>query len=128
MRGDVPSKKKVLFEVSKGFDQYLQKYGRKHNLPLQYNDLLRYISSVSLTDFRGNDTLWETVYYSDLDTVELYEALTRIYALLKTDGDYSVMEHLTIDRIDYCMFRSEEHTSELQSRGHLVCRLLLEKK
>src|SRR5690625_5365490 len=29
------------------------------------------------------------------------------------------------DRLDP---RSEEHTSELQSRGHLVCRLLLEKK
>src|SRR5690625_5739355 len=31
---------------------------------------------------------------------------------------------------DYCeeVLRSEEHTSELQSRGHLVCRLLLEKK
>src|SRR5690625_5828673 len=28
--------------------------------------------------------------------------------------------------IFYCV-RSEEHTSELQSRGHLVCRLLLEK-
>src|SRR5207253_10477511 len=27
-----------------------------------------------------------------------------------------------------CGMRSEEHTSELQSRGHLVCRLLLEKK
>src|SRR5690625_6365410 len=27
-----------------------------------------------------------------------------------------------------CKVRSEEHTSELQSRGHLVCRLLLEKK
>src|SRR5207253_7279217 len=27
-----------------------------------------------------------------------------------------------------CSRRSEEHTSELQSRGHLVCRLLLEKK
>src|SRR5207253_10234827 len=26
------------------------------------------------------------------------------------------------------LWRSEEHTSELQSRGHLVCRLLLEKK
>src|SRR5690625_5899979 len=26
------------------------------------------------------------------------------------------------------VYRSEEHTSELQSRGHLVCRLLLEKK
>src|SRR5690625_2329703 len=30
--------------------------------------------------------------------------------------------------IDALMPRSEEHTSELQSRGHLVCRLLLEKK
>src|SRR5690625_7704649 len=28
----------------------------------------------------------------------------------------------------FSTFRSEEHTSELQSRGHLVCRLLLEKK
>src|SRR2546422_7187839 len=27
-----------------------------------------------------------------------------------------------------CAYRSEEHTSELQSRLHLVCRLLLEKK
>src|SRR5690554_7226620 len=27
-----------------------------------------------------------------------------------------------------CSWRSEEHTSELQSRPHLVCRLLLEKK
>src|SRR5690625_5670668 len=29
---------------------------------------------------------------------------------------------------DPLLHRSEEHTSELQSRGHLVCRLLLEKK
>src|SRR5690625_6786056 len=28
----------------------------------------------------------------------------------------------------HCSKRSEEHTSELQSRGHLVCRLLLENK
>src|SRR5690625_6668213 len=30
--------------------------------------------------------------------------------------------------VQYSTLRSEEHTSELQSRGHLVCRLLLEKK
>src|SRR5690625_6999956 len=30
--------------------------------------------------------------------------------------------------ISSTVWRSEEHTSELQSRGHLVCRLLLEKK
>src|SRR5256884_2734085 len=32
------------------------------------------------------------------------------------------------DRLDAAQVRSEEHTSELQSRLHLVCRLLLEKK
>src|SRR5437870_9125207 len=37
----------------------------------------------------------------------------------------------SIERATACevmKVRSEEHTSELQSRGHLVCRLLLEKK
>src|SRR5690625_901855 len=33
-----------------------------------------------------------------------------------------------LKRIEAEKKRSEEHTSELQSRGHLVCRLLLEKK
>src|SRR5437870_8260559 len=34
----------------------------------------------------------------------------------------------SITRLARARSRSEEHTSELQSRGHLVCRLLLEKK
>src|SRR5690625_6288965 len=39
------------------------------------------------------------------------------------------MESLRIASPRYSStYRSEEHTSELQSRGHLVCRLLLEKK
>src|SRR5690625_5681584 len=33
-----------------------------------------------------------------------------------------------VELYDSMLERSEEHTSELQSRGHLVCRLLLEKK
>src|SRR2546429_3540067 len=37
---------------------------------------------------------------------------------------------LVVEGVDHiaCRPRSEEHTSELQSRLHLVCRLLLEKK
>src|SRR5262245_63555831 len=35
---------------------------------------------------------------------------------------------LTLDIVDKSYVRSEEHTSELQSLRHLVCRLLLEKK
>src|SRR5690625_5960917 len=41
--------------------------------------------------------------------------------LLQTD-EKNPDDHL------FLQSRSEEHTSELQSRGHLVCRLLLEKK
>src|SRR5690625_5852063 len=36
--------------------------------------------------------------------------------------------HMIEPDIGFNHMRSEEHTSELQSRGHLVCRLLLEKK
>src|SRR6266508_2666083 len=47
------------------------------------------------------------------------------------DGDLTGRENLWLIGRLYHMpnsLRSEEHTSELQSRGHLVCRLLLEKK
>src|SRR3712207_7302042 len=43
-----------------------------------------------------------------------------------TDLEYSAL--LTPDSWTYVKMRSEEHTSELQSRQYLVCRLLLEKK
>src|SRR5690625_7118752 len=42
--------------------------------------------------------------------------------------DISVFNLLFLLKYIKISFRSEEHTSELQSRGHLVCRLLLEKK
>src|SRR5690625_5918358 len=48
------------------------------------------------------------------------------------DGVLRVFDDGLWDRLDRELGadpgRSEEHTSELQSRGHLVCRLLLEKK
>src|SRR5439155_4117003 len=43
------------------------------------------------------------------------------------DGNGSNLARAYADRFA-AVARSEEHTSELQSRGHLVCRLLLEKK
>src|SRR2546422_6640513 len=41
---------------------------------------------------------------------------------------YRAAERITWSMWPHSMTRSEEHTSELQSRLHLVCRLLLEKK
>src|SRR2546430_8571366 len=46
-------------------------------------------------------------------------------------GEYHWHKHDTEDEFFYVVegrFRSEEHTSELQSQSNLVCRLLLEKK
>src|SRR2546429_206427 len=46
-----------------------------------------------------------------------------------TSGADSMRAALAVSRMPDCTsLRSEEHTSELQSRLHLVCRLLLEKK
>src|SRR6266498_3200330 len=39
---------------------------------------------------------------------------------------YDAMQYVKCDVRTICTGRSEEHTSELQSRPHLVCRLLLE--
>src|SRR5690625_5442645 len=39
-----------------------------------------------------------------------------------------IVSNFTFSISHFLKKRSEEHTSELQSRGHLVCRLLLEKK
>src|SRR5690625_6743255 len=51
------------------------------------------------------------------------------YALRKIQRAESRVDRHAHDRIGKNhILRSEEHTSELQSRGHLVCRLLLEKK
>src|SRR5690625_6830364 len=50
--------------------------------------------------------------------------------LLKQIIDCIAVSQICLDKSVPGVFgtRSEEHTSELQSRGHLVCRLLLEKK
>src|SRR5690606_40398458 len=44
------------------------------------------------------------------------------------NGFYEVYRYSKVTHILRLLFRSEEHTSELQSRENLVCRLLLEKK
>src|SRR5690625_5743001 len=65
-----------------------------------------------------------------------WEKITEVYhSKLYRKGEWSLFENSEerfkgkIKAVNHLgQLRSEEHTSELQSRGHLVCRLLLEKK
>jgi len=104
MFGNKPSKKKKIFAPSSNLLKYLGQYSRLTKLPVQYDDMLRYMASIPLIDSTGNDTLWETVFYEQAEQEEINSNLCTIYALLKTEGDISVIEHLNIARIDFCTF------------------------
>src|SRR5690625_4990381 len=56
------------------------------------------------------------------------EQPTSNVAILNDLSEQVILDQYIEILIDKDISRSEEHTSELQSRGHLVCRLLLEKK
>src|SRR2546422_1336960 len=74
----------------------------------QANRLARYLRKLGVTP----DTRVAICMERSLDMV------VGLLAILKSGGAYVPLDPT----------RSEEHTSELQSRLHLVCRLLLEKK
>src|SRR5205809_4110785 len=73
----------------------------------------------------GNDSIpCNKTALTELSTLSLHDALP---ILLARDRP-AELEHEARDLVRDRAHRSEEHTSELQSRLHLVCRLLLEKK
>src|SRR5258708_12219954 len=61
----------------------------------------------------------------DFVDAALHVEITLWHIVELTVEDHLESAHRVFDRY---VFRSEEHTSELQSPDHLVCRLLLEKK
>src|SRR5215510_16481631 len=74
--------------------------------------------------FFFNDTATTEIY-----TLSLHDALP-IWSMKPSTSAPLMMPIFCSTEASYfsTSTRSEEHTSELQSRGHLVCRLLLEKK
>ena len=91
--------KKACFPLTENVERYLRKYSRTESLPISYDRLLRYRDS-----FPIGKTLWVSVVYDQEDFSEISHCLCQIYSLLKTEGDISVIEHLRVDRIDFCLF------------------------
>src|SRR5258708_22235247 len=77
------------------------------------------------------DPSWSSVFFfndtatTEIYTLSLHDALPIYRHVLA--GHIAVGDVL-VERVRTLCDRSEEHTSELQSPDHLVCRLLLEKK
>lgn len=99
-----PTPKKPSLPVSTGLRAYLQRYRRERELPATYDRLRDFQDAFPLTDATGRPTLWDTVIYHPDEMGDLYEALKRIYALLRVDGDFSVVQHVYVDRVDFCSF------------------------
>src|SRR5258708_37523059 len=78
------------------------------------------------TSFFFNDTATTEIY-----TLSLHDALPIcLFSYLARDGQMTPkqFQRMVNHESGLLGIRSEEHTSELQSPDHLVCRLLLEKK
>jgi hypothetical protein len=99
-----PTKKKPTFPVGDGLRGYLRTYKRERDLPVTYERLRGFTEVIPLTDAEGKPTLWDTVIYDGSEMRSLNEALKEVYALLKVDGDMSVVQHLYADRVDFCTF------------------------
>ncbi len=103
-----PSRKKPIFPVNENLRQYLIKYGRETRLPVSYEDLQRFTYTVPLKDKYGKETAWEKASYDMKEWEFLRENLVRIYAILKTEGDMSFINHLDVARIDFCFFGNSQ--------------------
>lgn len=98
------SKKKVAYPIDTHLRSYLEQFSRSITLPINYKDLLRYDNSIPQYDSSGKDTLWETVFYPQSDMEGVHHNLKKVYAIMKANGDLSVMQHLFIDRVDLCVY------------------------
>src|SRR5207253_9758644 len=72
---------------------------------------------------RETDGVWARHWYAAVERSTTFQPYVP-----KPDPVPPALEGLLVRCYALYRERSEEHTSELQSRGHLVCRLLLEKK
>ncbi|WP_047245994.1 hypothetical protein [Maribacter thermophilus] len=98
------SKKKPAYPVSKELDEYLEYYNRKIEIPIFYDDLLRFSGSVAVYDKNDEDTLWIRVFYSEFERKEIDESLKKVYSILLSDGNESIHQYLNVDSVDFCTF------------------------
>ena len=96
--------KKPTYPVNSSLMDYLERYDRISKVSIVYDDLLRFSGAINVFDKNDQDTLWVRVYYNEYERQEIDLALKKIYSLLLSDGNLSIIKFLNVDSIDYCTF------------------------
>src|SRR5690554_6377900 len=131
-----------LFDASNDRESvYMQVSNRQFPGGIEYYLPLFFESTASLFDYLPANTLLITLGDLQAHLDQLWRDIQQRYEQRRYDIQRPILApqqlYLSVDSIHgnfkalpriRAMVRSEEHTSELQSRPHLVCRLLLEKK
>src|SRR2546429_4458685 len=87
-----------------------------------------YVHSGFFLSLLRSDNVFAFFFFNDTATTEIYTLSLHDALPISTCALPLTTAHRKLGVIAFCSKRSEEHTSERQSRLHLVCRLLLEKK
>src|SRR5690606_39320733 len=97
-------------------------------LSTEARGFLHYLEQIGVLDQENREVAIDRIMALDTDEIDIDEVKWIILMVLFNqpgqEQAYARMEDLVFEE----GVRSEEHTSELQSRENLVCRLLLEKK
>src|SRR5690625_5581749 len=102
--------------------RFFQKQQKDNRLLIYY-----YLSPGEIADIMEHIDVEDTkIYFKEMDP----QFASAVFTDMPADDAVDILNELDKDMVAsfLTIMRSEEHTSELQSRGHLVCRLLLEKK
>ena len=77
------TRRKTFYPISDSLRNYLAHYGRLSEVPLVYDELLRFTGSIPYENPKGEETLWLEVMYPPEVMAELRPKLTKIYSMLK---------------------------------------------
>ncbi|MFM7182780.1 MAG: hypothetical protein ACKO2G_15120 [Verrucomicrobiales bacterium] len=100
--------KKPFYPITDMFRDYLSGHDRLSEIDISYDELHGFSAAYPLLDEQGVDTLWRSVVYDGTRQADLHRRLCNVYASIRTDGDLSVMEHLYVERVDFCEFGNSQ--------------------
>ncbi len=94
--------RKPFYKIKQPLKAHLKQYSRFVELPISYDDLVRYHDLIPLVDEDGEDTLWNAVLYGQSDIENIQRNLKNVYQMLSADG--VEMPYVRIASIDFCSY------------------------